>query len=289
VIGVDLSLHPWVWAAPSGGRWLCGELLDGGDPAAALRGALASARVRDRAVALCIPARSVVWDTIPGLRLRSRQARRAATLAAATRLRAAPREIVVSLGDARDGVTYVGAERAAIEAAMAPWLAARFAVPVVEPAAVSLLRGVGSDAPVVIVRAGAGELEIVAGSRDRLLFARHLPVAREPAQPEAVRLEVDATVEAARKEGVVIERVLVSGRGELGALLDAFPDRAGVAALSPAWRAPEAPPWALAAASAALWRAGAPAARRSTRRAVVGRLAELARRRLGRTGADHAA
>jgi hypothetical protein len=291
MVGVDVSLRPWAWAAPGSGRWAFGELPDGGDPARALREALASSRARDRAVALCIPARSVVWDTIPGLRLRSRQARKAATLAAATRLRVTPRDAVVSLGAARDGVMYVGAERVAIEAAMAPWLAAGFTVPVVEPAAVSLLRAIGSEAPVAIVRTGAGEVEIVAGSRDRLLFARRLPVALEAGQANAVRLEVDATIDAARKDGVAIERVLVSGRGDLDALVAAFPGSAGVAALSPERRVPEAPSWAIAAASAALWRASAPPAKRPARGAgaLLGRLLGIGARRPRGAGEDHAA
>ncbi len=290
MVGVDVSLRPWTWAAPRGGRWLFGDLPDG-DPARALREALASSHVREKAVALCIPSRSVVWDAIPGLRAAPRQARKAAALAAAARLRAAARDVVVSVADARDGVTYVGAERATVEAAVAPWLRAGFSVPVVEPAAVSLLRGIGSDAPVVVVRTGAGEVEIVAGSRDRLLFARHLPLPEEAGQADAVRLEVDATIDAARKEGAAIERVLVSGRGDLGALAAAFAGRAAAAALSPAHRAPEVPSWALAAASAALWRAGAPASRQREQRAggVFERLLAAARRRRWREGEDHAA
>ncbi len=293
VVGVDVSLRPWAWAVAVNGRWVSGELPDGRDPAGSLREALEAARVRDRAVALAIPMRSVAWDTIPGLRLRSRQARKAAALAAVSRLRVTPREAVVSLDEARGGVMYACAERAAIGSLMAPWLAAGFAVPVVEPAAVSLLRGVGRDRPVVIVRVGEGEVEIVAGSRDRLLFARSVPVAWSPGQANAVRLEVDATIDAARKEGEAVERMLVGGRGDLGALLGAFGDGAGQVALSPDHLMPEIAPWAVAAASAALWRARALKARRPVRRAVAeavfGRLLGIGARRPGGAGEDHAA
>jgi hypothetical protein len=273
VVGVDVSLRPWAWAVAVNGRWVSGELPDGRDPAGSLREALEAARVPDRAVALAIPMHSVAWDTIPGLRLRSRQARKAAALAAATRLRVTPREAVVSLDEARGGVMYACAERAVIGSLMAPWLAAGFAVPVVEPAAVSLLRGVGSDRPVVIVRVGDGEVEIVAGSRDRLLFARSVPVAWAPGQANAVRLEVDATIDAARKEGEAVERVLVGGRGDLGALLAAFGDGAGQVALSADYRMPEITPWAVAAASAALWKTVSP--RRSHRGGAARGLAWL--------------
>jgi len=258
MVGVDISLRPWAWAVAANGRWVSGTLPDGRAPAPALREALEASHIGDRAVALAVPTRSVSWNTLPGLRLRSRQVRKAAVLAAATRLRVEPRDAVVSLADTPGGVLFTCAERSAIEALIAPWLATGFAVPVVEPAAITLLRGVGSVAPVVIVRAGEGEVEIVAGSHDHLLFARHVPVAWAGGQTNAVKLEVDATIDAARKDGETIERVLVGGHGDLDALMAAFQGTASVVELSPDYRMPEIAPWAVTAASAALWKAAVP-------------------------------
>jgi hypothetical protein len=254
MVGVDLSLSSMVWTTPKNGQWLFGHLPNDHESARALREVLAAHGVRDRTVALCLPTRSIVWATISGLRSRSRQARKAAVLAATARLRVAPAEAIVSLSSVAGGVMYAGAERSAIEAVMITWLAAGFAVAVIEPAAVSLLRGVATEVPVVIVRADIGEVEIVAGSCDRLLFARHLPIAWSAGQAGAIRLEVDATIEAARKEGVAIERVLVSGHGDLGALSDVFLGSAREATLSSRCQASEVPSWAIAAASAALWK-----------------------------------
>lgn len=294
MVGIDLSLSPVVWAIPNGGEWLFGQAPSDRESPSAVREALVARGLRDRTVALCLPIRSIVWATIPGLRPRSRQARKAAVLAATTRLHIEPTEAIVSLSSVDGGVMYAAAERSAIEAVMIPWLAAGFAVAVAEPAAVSLLRGAADEVPVVIVRVGVGEVEIVAGSRDRLLFARHLPITWSEGQSNTVRLEVDATIEAARKEGVVIERVLVSGHGDLGALLAAFPNGAAMATLSPQCGAREVPAWALAAASVALWKTTPRDGKDPERQAAAGaRLPRLLNgiglHRLDRAGRHHAA
>lgn len=295
MIGIDLSLSHVVWAIPNGGEWLFGQAPTDRESPRTVHEALVARGLRDRTVALCLPMRSIVWAMIPGLRPRSRQARKAAVLAATTRLHIEPAEAIVSLSSVDGGVMYAAAERSAIEAVMIPWLAAGFSVAVVEPAAVSLLRGVADGVPVVIVRVGVGEVEIVAGSRDRLLFARQLPITWSDRQSNPVRLEVDATIEAARKEGVVIERVLVSGHGDLGALLAHFPSNAAVATLSPPCEAREAPAWALAAASVALWKTTPRDGKDPERQAAVAgaRLPRLFKgiggHRMRRAGQHHAA
>jgi hypothetical protein len=253
-----MSLRPWAWAVlRRDGRWAAGEIRDpSDDPARALRDALSAAGVRERAVALAIPMKPVVWDLIPGLRPGSRQARRAATMAAAVKLRADPRQTVVSLDGAPGGVTYVGAERASIEALMAPWLAQGFSVPVVEPAAVSLLRGVGSDDPVVVVRLGLGEADIIAGSRHRLLFARRLPLAGGGAPLPGLQLEITSTIESARKEhGQAISRVLLSWWSGAEVAPDAASGGLGRVELHPGLGPGGVPGWAVGAASVSLWRA----------------------------------
>jgi|GEM_PF-3049929 len=255
MVGVDVSLHPWTWAAPHAGRWVFGTLPDGPEPAAGFRRALAEQGIRERTIALCVPTRSVVWETLPGLRGKSQRARKAAVLAAATTLRVSPHETVVSIDQAEDGLMYACAERAAVETLMAPWIAAGFKVQVIEPAAISLLRGVGTAEPSVIVRAGAGEVEIVAGSMNRLMLARHLPGSWD-GREGGLRLEVDATIDTARKEGAAIQRVLLSAPADLASLIDAFSGKAALAALAPEYRLPDTPSWSIAAVSAALWTAG---------------------------------
>ncbi len=251
MIGVDISLRPWMWTAPHAGRWLFGDLPDTQEAPAALRHSLAQQGVHGRVIALSVPTRAITWHTLGGVRLSS-SARRAATLDAAHRLRVTPQEIVVGITQGSEGAIYGAAARASIEQVMAPWLDAGFRIPVIEPAAVSLLRGIGSEIPAVVVRAGAGEVEIVAGTRDRIALARHLPGSWED-RTDAIRLEVEATKGTARNEGLLIERVLVSGRPGAETLLDTLGGKASLAALSPDYPMPDAPSWAIPAVSVALW------------------------------------
>jgi hypothetical protein len=253
VIGIDVSALPWAWFAALPGRAASGVLRDPASAPRELRAAASSLGIRDRAVALAIPTRAASW-TVLAVKASSRTARLACAAAAASDLGIPPRDVVTSLSPLDSGTLCVYSSREAIEAFMAPWESAGFSVPVVEPAAVSLLRALAGGAPTAILRAGESDIEIVAGSADRLLFSRHIASPWDASSAQRIALEVSSTIESARKEGVAIGHVVVAGHGDVGQIAQAL--GASPAAAPDEWPGP-VPPWAIAAASVALWRRGA--------------------------------
>jgi len=254
MIGVDTSVRPATWAAWTDTAWLAGSLPDGSAMPAALRAAVTAHHLHAREIALCIGTSGVAIDRIAGA-LSAARVRKAARLAAASTFKIAPGDIVTSVDRDGSGATYVAAPRPALEDRIAPWREAGFRVAVIEPAAITLLRGAATETVQIIVRMGLDLMELVVGSSARFIQARQVDLGGD-ARIERIRLEIETTISDVRATGSDVAGVLVCDptvAGQLaqhpGHLPPVAPYRIGAV-----YRTTEPPADAAAAAGAALWR-----------------------------------
>ena len=136
---------------------------------------------------------------------------------------------------------------------------------VIEPAAITLLRGAATETVQIIVRMGLDLMDLVVGSSARFVQARRVDLGGDT-RIERIRLEIETTISDVRATGSDVAGVLVcdpSVAAQLaqhpGHLPPVAPYHMGVV-----YRTAEPPAEAAAAAGVALWRtrpATAPALR----------------------------
>lgn len=263
MIGLDLSVGGPIWAAPRGREIVTGQLA-APDPAA-LRAAVRAVGVTPHELAIAVPTRDVVVDSLPRLSLS--KARRAARLAAAQRLRIDPDAVVLSLDHTETGVMYVAAPHDRVAAWTDPWRRAGWRVRALEPVATAVLRTAGSDHVEVFVRPGPGVIDIIIGAQRRWVRARTVDIDWRAA-PATVRVEVEDTIAESRKADVDPGGIAVLGAAPV--LVDALTGLGPVRTVAPDPAAADAPAEAFAAIAMARWTAPPPRAVHPARSGIGG-------------------
>lgn len=250
MVGLDISLSPTVWAVPHAGGWAYG-LLERPEPGTLVK-ALREAGHRLSAIALAVPTRQVRIGTLPRA-VRRTAIHKAALLAASQHLRLEPHTVAVSIDTTAGVVTYASSARDTVDAWVAPWTDAGLRVRVVEPAGVSLLRVAGRDDVELFVRAGLGELELVVGSRTQWGLSRWIATAWQ-ANPASIRVEVEDTMDLARRAGIAVSGIVVGGAGPTDQLAEILSPIGPVRPLEARGLGGDGvPPMALVAAAVASW------------------------------------